>query len=394
MMEQQFSRYSARGVSSSKNEVHAAVKKIDKGLFAGAFCKIVPDHFGNDPAYCTFIHADGAGTKPALAYLYWKETGNTGVWKGIAQDALVMNLDDLLCIGSTGPFLVSSCIARNKFRIPAEVLEAVISGTEEFCNLMKTSGIELLFGGGETADAGDILQTISVDSVFSGRMKRNEIIQASGMRPGDVIVALESGGKASYESHYNSGIGCNGLTAARHELLHHDYAVRYPETFDSQIDPALVYSGNIRLTDTVAGIPLSAGEALLSPTRTYAPVMKEILAAHRGDIHSIIHCTGGGQTKVLHFAGNLRIIKDDLFDTPAIFTTIAAQNGFPAEELYRVFNMGHRMEIYTHAEAAENIISISARHGIRAKIAGRCEPCDKPQLVIETAGHTLTYSAP
>jgi phosphoribosylformylglycinamidine cyclo-ligase len=385
------SRYGQRGVSSSKEDVHSAIREIDKGLFPKAFCKIIPDISGHDPEYCNIMHADGAGTKSSLAYLYWKETGDRSVWKGIAQDAIVMNLDDLLCIGATGNIMFSSTIGRNKRLIPGEVIGDIIHGTEEFLAAMRKWGIGIYSTGGETADMGDLIRTIIVDSTVFTRMKRSEVINNAKITAGDVIVGLASSGQATYEDTYNSGIGSNGLTSARHDLLDHFYAKKYPESFDDGIPPKLTYTGNNKLTDPVDIKGMNVGKMILSPTRTYAPVVKKILDEHRSHIHGMVHCSGGGQTKVLHFIEKLYIIKDNLFPVPLLFKMIQSQSGTPWEEMFRVFNMGHRMEIYLPEEFAESIIAISKEFKVEAKIVGRCEPASKKLLTIQTEAGSFTY---
>lgn len=385
-------KYAERGVSSQKEDVHKAIAHIDKGLFPQAFCKIIPDVLGNDEAYCNVIHADGAGTKSSLAYLYWKETGDISVWRGIAQDAIVMNIDDLLCVGITDGFLLSSTIGRNKKRIPGEVIAEIINGTEEFIESLKTHGVNIISGGGETADVGDLVKTIIVDSTVTARVKRSEIISNHRIQAGDVIVGLASDGQAVYESQYNAGMGSNGLTSARHDVFDRSYREKYPETFDDLLSPELAYTGALKISDAVAGIPLNAGQMVLSPTRTYAPVIKAILEQLKPEIHGMVHCTGGAQTKVLHFVKDpLHIIKDSLFETPVLFKTIQEQSGTSWEEMYKVFNMGHRMEIYLDSAHAEKIISIAAAFGIAAKIVGRVEAADKKQLSIRTANGEFIY---
>ncbi len=385
------SRYGQRGVSSSKEDVHSAIRNIDKGLFPKAFCKIIPDITGNDPEYCNVMHADGAGTKSSLAYLYWKETGDISVWKGIAQDAVVMNLDDLLCTGVTDNILLSSTIGRNKRLIPGEVVEEIIGGTEEFLARMRKLGIGIHSTGGETADVGDLVRTIIVDSTVFARLKRSEVIDNANIVAGDVIVGLASSGQATYDDSYNSGMGSNGLTSARHDLLDHIYAEKYPESFDNDIPKELTYSGNKKLTDP-AGIPgMDIGRMILSPTRTYAPIVKKILDEYRLNIHGMVHCSGGGQTKVLHFIEKLHIIKDDLFPVPPLFQMIQSQSGTSWEEMYKVFNMGHRMEIYLPEKFAESIISISEQFKVEAKIVGRCVAAPSRKLTIISPAGTFSY---
>jgi phosphoribosylformylglycinamidine cyclo-ligase len=385
------SRYRQRGVSSSKEDVHSAIREIDKGLFPKAFCKIIPDISGNDPEYCNIMHADGAGTKSSLAYLYWKETGDCSVWKGIAQDAIVMNLDDLLCIGATDNIMLSSTIGRNKRLIPGEVIGDIIHGTEEFLSLLRKWGIGIQLTGGETADIGDLVRTIIVDSTVFARMKRSEVINNAKITAGDVIVGLASSGQATYEDTYNSGMGSNGLTSARHDVLDHFYAQKYPESFDDGIPSELTYTGNKKLTDPVDLKGMDVGKMILSPTRTYAPVIKSILGEHRSHIHGMVHCSGGGQTKVLHFIEKMNVIKDDLFPVPPLFQMIQSQSGTPWEEMYKVFNMGHRMEIYLPEKFAESVIGISKQFNVDAKIIGRCEPASKKLLTIQTEAGTFTY---
>ena len=385
-------KYAERGVSSQKEDVHKAIAHIDKGLFPQAFCKIIPDVLGNDEAYCNVIHADGAGTKSSLAYLYWKETGDISVWRGIAQDAIVMNIDDLLCVGITDGFLLSSTIGRNKKRIPGEVIAEIINGTEDFIESLRAHGVNIISGGGETADVGDLVKTIIVDSTVTARVKRSEIISNHRIQAGDVIVGLASDGQAIYESQYNAGMGSNGLTSARHDVFDRSYREKYPETFDDLLNPELAYTGALKINDTVADIPLNAGKMVLSPTRTYAPVIKAILEQLKPEIHGMVHCTGGAQTKVLHFVKDpLHIIKDNLFETPVLFKTIQEQSGTSWEEMYKVFNMGHRMEIYLDPAHAEKIISIAAAFGITAKIVGRVEAAETKQLSIGTANGEFIY---
>jgi phosphoribosylformylglycinamidine cyclo-ligase len=385
------SRYGQRGVSSSKEDVHSAIRGVDKGLFPKAFCKIIPDITGNDPEYCNVMHADGAGTKSSLAYLYWKETGDRSVWKGIAQDAIVMNLDDLLCIGATDNILISSTIGRNKRLIPGEVIGDIIRGTEEFLAAMRKWGIEIHSTGGETADVGDLVRTIIVDSTVFARMKRSEVIDNANIIAGDVIIGFASSGQATYEDSYNGGMGSNGLTSARHDVLDHFYAQKYPESFDTEITSGLTYSGTQKLTNP-SGIPgIDVGKLLLSPTRTYAPVVKRILDEHRSHIHGMVHCSGGGQTKVLHFIEQMHVIKDNLFPVPPLFKMIQSQSGTPWEEMYKVFNMGHRMEIYLPEKFAESIISISKQFNVDAKIIGRCVAAPTRQLTIISPAGTFNY---
>ncbi len=385
------SKYNLRGVSSTKTDVHKAIRDIDKGLFPNAFCKVVPDIQSGDPAYCMIMHADGAGTKSSLAYLYWKETGDLSVWRGIARDAIVMNLDDLLCVGATSGILLSSTIGRNKMRIPGEVISEIISGTEEFLQMLRDHGIGIISTGGETADVGDLVRTIIVDSTVSCRMKREDVIETN-ILSGDVIVGLASYGQATYEDYYNGGMGSNGLTSARHDVFSGIYAEKYPESFDNDIPSDLVYSGSLNLTDPVKGTPLDAGKLVLSPTRTYAPLMKKVLEMHGDHIHGIIHCSGGAQTKVLNFVEGLCIIKDNMFDLPPLFKLIQEESGTTLEEMYRVFNMGHRMEIYAGEAIAEKIITLAAEFNIEARIIGRVEASESKELIIESKDGTLVYS--
>lgn len=385
-------RYQQRGVSAGKEDVHKAISKLDKGLFPKAFCKIVPDYLTGDPNYCVVMHADGAGTKSSLAYAYWKQTGDLSVWRGIAQDALIMNIDDLLCVGATGPILVSSTIGRNKLLIPGEVLSAIINGTEELLAELRSYGIDIHSTGGETADVGDLVRTIIVDSTVVCRMPRNKVISNDGIRPGDVIVGLASFGQATYETEYNGGMGSNGLTSARHDVFHHSLADDFPETYDSSLPKDLVYSGSKHLTDAVAGSPLDAGKLVLSATRTYAPVIKAILDAHHADIHGMVHCSGGAQTKVLHFIDNLHVIKDNLFPTPPLFDMIQAESKTPWQEMYKVFNMGHRMEVYVSEELAPEIIRISEGFGIAAQVVGRVEAAAAKKVTISSQHGEFTYN--
>ncbi|MEZ7876497.1 MAG: AIR synthase-related protein [Polaribacter sp.] len=365
-------RYAQRGVSASKEDVHNAIKNIDKGLFPKAFCKIVPDYLTNDADYCLIMHADGAGTKSSLAYMYWKETGDISVWKGIAQDALIMNIDDLLCVGATDNIMLSSTIGRNKSKIPGEVLSAIINGTEELIEDLKGFGVTIHSTGGETADVGDLVRTIIVDSTVTARLKRSDVIDNANISVGDVIVGLESFGQASYETAYNGGMGSNGLTSARHDVFHKYLAEKYPESFDAAVPEDLVYSGNTKLTDKVANAPINAGKLVLSPTRTYAPIIKEILSKFNSDtIHGMIHCSGGAQTKILHFVDNLHIVKDNMFEVPPLFKLIQEQSNTDWKEMYQVFNCGHRMEIYVSPEVAKEIIAISKSFNVDAKIVGK-----------------------
>ena len=367
-------RYMMRGVSAAKEDVHNAIKNIDKGIFPQAFCKIIPDILGRDPEYCNIMHADGAGTKSSLAYTYWKETGDLSVWKGIAQDALIMNTDDLLCVGAVDNILVSSTIGRNKMLVPGEVISAIINGTDELLAQMRDMGIGIYATGGETADVGDLVRTIIVDSTVTCRMKRSDVINNANIRPGDVIVGLASFGQATYEKHYNGGMGSNGLTSARHDVFAKYLAEKYPESYDHAVPAELVYSGNYKLTDTVPDAPVNAGQLVLSPTRTYAPVIKKMLDGLRPEIHGMVHCTGGAQTKVLHFVGdNCKVVKDNMFPVPPLFKIIKEQSGTDWQEMYKVFNMGHRMEIYTNPQTADKVIEISKSFNIDAQVIGHIE---------------------
>ncbi len=389
------SRYGLRGVSSDKEDVHAAIKNVDKGLFPKAFCKIIPDLLTGDPEACLVMHADGAGTKSSLAYAYWRETGDLSVWKGIAQDAVVMNTDDLLCVGAVSGILLSSTIGRNKRLIPGEVIAAIINGTEEFLASMRSQGVDIVSTGGETADVGDLVRTVIVDSTVTARMRRADIIDNARIRPGDVIVGLASFGRATYESEYNGGMGSNGLTSARHDVFARYLAEKYPETYDTAIPEGLAYSGGMRLTDLVEGCPLDAGRLVLSPTRTYAPVVARILKELPCTaIHGMVHCSGGGQTKILHFVDGVHVVKDNLFDAPPLFRLIAEQSGTPAREMYKVFNMGHRMEFYVEESAAADIVSVSQSFGIDARIVGRVEAGTGAgaQVTIHHAGEEFTYT--
>jgi phosphoribosylformylglycinamidine cyclo-ligase len=374
-------RYNQRGVSASKEDVHEAIKNVDKGLFPNAFCKVIPDILGNDPAYCNVMHADGAGTKSSLAYMYWKETGDLSVWKGIAQDAIVMNTDDLLCVGIADNILLSSTIGRNKNLVPGEVIKAIIEGTQEFIEKMNSYGVSMYLTGGETADVGDLVRTIIVDSTVTARVKRDSIIE-NNIQPGDVIVGLASYGQAYYEDSYNGGMGSNGLTSARHDVFGHELAEKYPESFDPEIPEDLVYSGKLGLTANTKIDGIDAGKLVLSPTRTYAPVMKKVLDQFREHIHGLIHCSGGAQTKVLHFVDKLHIVKDNMFPTPPLFAMIQEQSGTDWREMYQVFNMGHRMEIYLPESMANDVIKISESFGVEARIIGRCEASEKKMLTI------------
>ena len=385
------SRYNLRGVSASKEDVHNAIKNIDKGVFPQAFCKIVPDILGGDEDYCNIMHADGAGTKSSLAYLYWKETGDLSVWKGIAQDAIIMNVDDLLCVGATENILVSSTIGRNKNLIPGEVIGAIISGTDELLAELREMGISIFPTGGETADVGDLVKTIIVDSTVTCRMKRSDVISNHNIQDGDVIVGLSSSGQATYEKEYNGGMGSNGLTSARHDVFAKYLAEKYPESYDGSVPADLVYSGNYKLTDSVKDSPLDAGKLVLSPTRTYAPVIKKVLDEMRNDIHGMVHCSGGAQTKVLHFVDNVHIIKDNMFDVPPLFKTIHEESGTDWKEMYKVFNMGHRYEIYLSPEKADHIIEIAKSFNIDAQIVGRVKAHEGKKLTIESEFGTFEY---
>jgi phosphoribosylformylglycinamidine cyclo-ligase len=385
-------RYNLRGVSASKEDVHLAIKNIDKGLFPKAFCKIVPDYLTNDNNYCLIMHADGAGTKSSLAYMYWKETGDISVWKGIAQDALIMNIDDLLCVGATDNILLSSTIGRNKNLIPAEVISAIINGTEELIAELKTFGVTIHSTGGETADVGDLVRTIIVDSTVTARMKRSNVIDNANIQPGDVILGLASFGQAKYEKSYNGGMGSNGLTSARHDVFAKYLAIKYPESFDANVPEDLVYSGNTKLTDAIANSPIDAGKLVLSPTRTYAPIIKTILDKYApNDIHGMVHCSGGAQTKVLHFVDNVHVIKDNLFPIPPLFKLIQEQSQTEWKEMYQVFNCGHRMELYVPSEIANEIIAISKSFGVEAQIVGRVEASESKRLTIKSEYGIFEY---
>lgn len=386
-------RYQSRGVSAGKEDVHNAIKNIDKGLFPKAFCKIVPDYLTGDADYCIVMHADGAGTKSSLAYMYWKKTGDLSVWRGIAQDALIMNIDDLLCVGATGPILLSSTIGRNKNLIPGEVLSAIINGTEDLLAELRSYGIDIHSTGGETADVGDLVRTIIVDSTVICRMKKADVISNDRIQPGDVIVGLASYGQATYEKEYNGGMGSNGLTSARHDVFSKTLASEFPESFDPNVPSELVYSGTKELLEEIEGAPLNAGKLVLSPTRTYAPVIKKMLENHRNDIHGMVHCSGGAQTKVLHFIDNLNVIKDNLFPVPPLFDMIQKESGTSWEEMYKVFNMGHRMELYVNEDIAKSLIEISESFGIEAKIIGRVESLDCKKVTIKGEKGNFEYSA-
>lgn len=384
-------RYMMRGVSAAKEDVHDAIRNIDKGIFPQAFCKIIPDILGGDPAYCNIMHADGAGTKSSLAYMYWKETDDFNVWKGIAQDAVVMNTDDLLCVGATDNILVSSTIGRNKMLIPGEVISAIINGTDNLLHEMREMGIGIWPTGGETADVGDLVRSIIVDSTVTCRMKRSDVIDNANIQPGDVIVGLSSTGKASYEKEYNGGMGSNGLTSARHDVFSKYLAEKFPESFDNAVPNELVYSGKYQLTDTIEGVPVDAGHLVLSPTRTYAPIIKKILDLHRSQIHGMVHCTGGAQTKVLHFVSdNCKVVKDNMFPTPPLFKVIQECSKTDWKEMYKVFNMGHRMEIYVKPEIAQQIIAISQSFNVDAQIIGHIED-GKRSLTIKSEHGTFEY---
>ena len=384
-------RYNQRGVSASKEDVHNAIKNIDKGIFPKAFCKIIPDILGGNAEYCNIMHADGAGTKSSLAYMYWKETGDLSVWKGIAQDALIMNIDDLLCVGATDNILLSSTIGRNKMLIPGEVISAIIQGTNDLCDELSSLGVNIYPTGGETADVGDLVRTIIVDSTVTCRMKKSDVISNDNIQDGDVIVGLSSYGQATYEKEYNGGMGSNGLTSARHDVFANYLATKYPESYDSSIPSNLVYSGNMKLTDMIDGLGIDAGKLVLSPTRTYAPVIKQILDKLRPVIHGMVHCSGGAQTKVLHFVDKVKITKNNLFPIPPLFKLIQEQSGTDWKEMYKVFNMGHRMEIYLPSEYAEAVIDISKSFGIDAQIVGYVEKSDKTELLIDSEFGRFEY---
>lgn len=384
-------RYAQRGVSAQKEDVHRAIAKLDKGLFPQAFCKISPDTLADDPDFCTIMHADGAGTKSSLAYLYWRETGDLSVWRGIAQDAVVMNTDDLICVGATGPMLLSSTIGRNKNRIPGEVIAELIDGTEEILQLLRDHGIEIHSTGGETADVGDLVRTVIVDSTVIARMRRDEVLSNDRIQPGDVIVGLASFGQATYEKTYNGGMGSNGLTSARHDVLAHELAGTYPESFDPEVPRSLVYSGTKRLTDPVEGTPLNVGQLILSPTRTYAPVARAFLDELRPHLHGMVHCSGGAQTKVLHFIDGLHVIKDNLFPVPPLFQLIQAESSTDWREMYQVFNMGHRLEVYLPEAQAGRLIEISQRFGIEAQVIGHVEPFAGKRVTVRSELGEFVY---
>lgn len=384
-------RYNLRGVSASKEDVHNAIKNIDKGIFPKAFCKIIPDILGGDTEYCNIMHADGAGTKSSLAYMYWKETGDLGVWRGIAQDALIMNIDDLLCVGATDNILVSSTIGRNKLLVPGEVISAIINGTEELLAELRDLGVNAYSTGGETADVGDLVRTIIVDSTVTCRMKRKDVISNGNIRPGDVIVGLSSYGQASYEKSYNGGMGSNGLTSARHDVFGKYLATKYPESYDNAVPDELVYSGTLKLTDKIAELGIDAGKLVLSPTRTYAPVIKKLLDEMRSQIHGMVHCSGGAQTKIMHFVEKMKVVKNNLFPVPPLFNIIQEQSGTDWHEMYKVFNMGHRMEIYVDSSNAQKVIEISHSFGIDAQIVGYTEASDRNELIIESDKGRFEY---
>jgi len=384
-------RYDLSGVSASKTDVHSAIKNLDKGLYPGAFCKIVPDYLGGDPLWCNIMHADGAGTKSSLAYAYWRETGDISVWKGIAQDALIMNIDDLLCVGATDNILLSSTIGRNKRLVPGEVISAIINGTEELLEELRAHGVNIYSTGGETADVGDLVRTIIVDSTVTCRMRRADVIDNANIADGDVIVGLASYGRAAYETEYNGGMGSNGLTSARHDVFGKSVAEKYPETYDGGLPQELVYCGACSLTDSVEGAPVNAGKLVLSPTRTYAPVVNAVLDALRPHIHGMVHCSGGAQTKVMNFVEAKHVIKDNFFDVPPLFELIRRQSGTDPREMYRVFNMGHRLEIYCRPEYAERIIAISESFGVPAKVIGRVEAAQQKKLTLVTPYGTFEY---
>lgn len=391
------SKYEQRGVSAAKTDVKKAISNLDKGLFESSFCKIIPDVLGENkksmfgPSYCNVMHADGAGTKAILAYLYWKETGDISVWRGIAQDAIVMNVDDLLCVGVTNNMMLTSSIARNKFRVPGEVVKEIIEGTQEFVDDMAKEHITISFAGGETADMGDAVRTIVVDATVSARLKKSEVISCNRIQDGDVIIGLSSFGKTTYEKKYNSGIGSNGLTSARHDLLKKEYAEKYPETFDTSIPSELIYAGSKSLTDPTGVEGLNVGQLLLSPTRTYAPVVKAVLENYRPSIHGIIHCTGGAQTKVMNFVKNLHVVKNSLFNTPPVFSMIQSESGTSWQEMFQVFNMGHRMELYVKENIASDVIKIAQYFDLDAKVIGYCENTSKNMLTIDSSYGTFTY---
>ncbi|KEO73042.1 AIR synthase related protein [Anditalea andensis] len=384
-------RYMQRGVSASKEDVHQAISNLNKGLFPNAFCKIVEDTLGNDPDYCNIMHADGAGTKSSLAYLYWKETGDLSVWKGIAQDAIIMNIDDLLCVGATNNILVSSTIGRNKNLIPGEIISAIINGTEEVLQMLRDNGVHAILTGGETADVGDLVRTIIVDSTVTARMRREDVISNDKIQSGDVIVGISSFGKAKYETDFNGGMGSNGLTSARHDVFNKVLQTKYPESFDPLLPDELVYSGKYNLTDVAPGAVMDMGKLVLSPTRTYAPILAEALKYLRPKIHGLVHCSGGAQTKVLHFVDNVHIIKDNLFSTPPLFQIIQEESGTDWKEMYKVFNMGHRMEVYLEEKYAEEIIDIAEYYGVDAQVIGRVQPSEGKKLTIQSSHGVFEY---
>lgn len=384
-------RYNQRGVSASKEDVHQAISNLSKGLFPKAFCKIVEDHLGGDPEYCTVMHADGAGTKSSLAYVYWKETGDLSVWKGIAQDAIIMNVDDLLCVGATSNILLSSTIGRNKNLIPGEVISTLINGTEDVLEMLRNHGLNIRSTGGETADVGDLVRTIIVDSTVTARMKHSEVIDNSRIQAGDVIVGLASSGQASYENEYNSGMGSNGLTSARHDVFAKEYATKYPESYDKDVPVDLVYSGKYKVIDELPATPLNVGKLVLSPTRTYAPIMIEVFKELRQHIHGLVHCSGGAQTKVLHFIDSLHVIKDNLFDIPPLFKLIHEVSGTELKEMYKVFNMGHRMEVYIDEKYSQTVIDISKKFGVDAKVIGRVESAVTKKVTLKTSAGIFEY---
>jgi phosphoribosylformylglycinamidine cyclo-ligase len=386
------SRYAARGVSAGKEDVHDAIKNIDKGLFPHSFCKIIPDYLTGSKEHCVVMHADGAGTKSALAYMYWKETGDISVWKGIAQDALIMNVDDLICVGATGPMLISSTIGRNKHLIPGEVISAIIQGTEEILVDLREQGIDIISTGGETADVGDLVRTIIVDSTVVARMRRDSVIDNANIKPGDVVVGLSSSGQSVYETQFNSGMGSNGLTSARHDVFKKKLAADFPESFDPGTNSEYIYTGHLSLTDEVEGVPLDAGKLVLSPTRTYAPIIQKFLKNWSAEVNGMVHCSGGAQTKVLHFVNNIHVIKDNLFPTPVLFKTIQSSSGTTWEEMYKVFNMGHRLEVYTSEKGAKALIEISHKFGVDAQIIGRCESCNHGSVTIQGEHGVFKYT--
>jgi len=384
-------RYQQRGVSASKEDVHKAVSNLDKGLFPKAFCKIIPDILSQDPDWCTIMHADGAGTKSSLAYLYWKETGDLSVWKGIAQDALVMNTDDLICVGAVDRMVVSSTIGRNKNLIPGEVIKAIIEGTQELIEQFRNFGVDMVFAGGETADLGDLVRTIIVDSTVISSMPRNKVISNDRIQAGDLIIGFSSTGQTTYEDKPNWGMGSNGLTSARHDVFHHDLALKYPESFDANIDPSLVYSGGYQLTDVIDETGVDAGTMVLSPTRTYLPVIKSLLSEFSDQVHGMVHCSGGAQTKILHFIDHLHVVKDHLFDTPPLFRIIQQTSQTPWHEMYRVFNMGHRFEVYVPESLAETVLEIASAFNLGARVVGHCEPSSGKKVTIRSPYGEFVY---